>query len=156
MTRTSIEQLLYQLDEAFRDNPWGSFLNNLKNVNEDDWEWLPPDGKRSILHIVQHVGYAKLNYENHAFGDRSMNWERAFMPNNSSLGDVIDWLREGHERLRASVAALADDGELKLNRMAPWGTEANTRWIVNNMIQHDTYHSGEINHIRALHQRNDE
>ncbi len=40
--------------------------------------------------------------------------------------------------------------------MAPWGTEANTRWIVNNMIQHDTYHSGEINHIRALHQRNDE
>ena len=40
MTRTSIEQLLHQLDEAFRDNPWGSLLNNLKNVKEDDWEVL--------------------------------------------------------------------------------------------------------------------
>jgi hypothetical protein len=39
--------------------------------------------------------------------------------------------------------------------MAPWGMEANTHWIVNSKIQHDLYHAGEINHIRALRQRND-
>ncbi len=156
MTKTSIEQLLYQMDEAFRDNPWGSLLNNLKNVKEDDWEWLPPDGKRSILHIVQHVGYAKLNYENNAFGDRSMNWNNpADIPQGSNPSVMIEWLKEGHERLRASLAALQDDEELRKNRMAPWGTEANTRWIVNNMIQHDIYHAGEINHIRALRQGDD-
>jgi len=157
MGRAGIKQLLYQMDEAFRDNPWGSLLNNLKNVNEDDWEWLPSDGKRSILHIVQHVGYAKLIYENHAFGDGSMTWSTPSNVPQESQPDVMkDWLRDAQERLRGSVAALRDDEELKKNRMAPWGGEANTRWIVNNMIQHDAYHAGEINHIRALHQRNDE
>jgi hypothetical protein len=34
--------------------------------------------------------------------------------------------------------------------------EANTRWIVSSKIQHDLYHTGEINHIRALRQRNGE
>jgi hypothetical protein len=76
MTRASIEQLLYLMDEAFRDNPW-PLLNNLKNVRDEDWEWAPLDGVRTILHIVQHVGYAKRIYENHAFGDRSMNWDQS-------------------------------------------------------------------------------
>ncbi len=156
MTRAGIEQLLYLMDEAFRDNPWASMLNNLKNVHEDDWEWLPPDGVRTILHIVQHVGHAKLMYENHAFGNRTMTWEHLTkVPAESTPNVMIEWLREGHEKLQASVAALADDEELKQNRMAPWGREANTRWIVNNMVQHDLYHAGEINYIRALHQRND-
>jgi hypothetical protein len=46
---------------------------------------------------------------------------------------------------------LAPDG-----KRTPWGMEANTRWIVSSKIQHDLYHTGEINHIRALRQRNDE
>ena len=29
------------------------------------------------------------------------------------------------------------------------------RWFVGVKIQHFAYHAGEINHIRALHQRND-
>ena len=157
MSRAGIEQLLYAMDEAFKDNPFHSFLNNLKNVQDDDWEWLPPDGKRSILHIVQHVGYAKRIYENHAFGDRSMNWNNPTdIPQESNPSVMIEWLKEGHEQLRASVAALQDDEELRKKRMAPWGTEANTRWIVNNKIQHDLYHAGEINYIRALRQKNDE
>jgi hypothetical protein len=35
--------------------------------------------------------------------------------------------------------------------MTSWGELKETRWI----IQHDLYHAGEINHIRALHQQND-
>lgn len=155
MTRAGIEQLLYQMDEAFRDNPFHSLMNNLKNVQDSDWEWLAPDGVRSILHIIEHVGGNKYIYESQAFGDRSLTWERPFLPKSSSPADMIEWLREGHEKLRASVAALADDEDLKQNRMAPWGEEANTRWIVNNMVQHDLYHAGEINYIRALHQKND-
>jgi len=156
MTRAGIEQLLYMMDEAFRDNPFHSVLNNLKSLHDDDWEWVAPDGVRSILHIVEHVGGNKYIYESQAFGDRSLSWERPFMPTSSTPTDMIEWLRAGHDKLRGSVAALADDEELKQNRTAPWGGEANTRWIVNNMVQHDLYHAGEINYIRALHQRNDE
>lgn len=39
--------------------------------------------------------------------------------------------------------------------MTNWGEPKETRWIVTVMIQHDLYHSGEINHIRALHDRDD-
>ena len=30
-----------------------------------------------------------------------------------------------------------------------------SRWIIAVMIEHDLYHAGEINHIRALRQGND-
>lgn len=156
MTRVQIEQLLYLMDEAFRDNPFHSLMNNMKNLQEDDWDWVAPDGVRTIRQIVEHTGGAKFVYESQAFGDHSLSWERPYMPKSSLSQDMLAWLREGHEKLRSSVAALADDEELQQNRMAPWGGEANTRWIVNNMVQHDLYHAGEINYIRALHQRNDE
>jgi hypothetical protein len=149
--------MLYLMDEAFRDQPFHSLLNNLKNVRDEDWEWVPPDGVRTILHIVQHVGYAKRIYENHAFGDRSLTWERPTdIPQESTPSVMVEWLKDSHGKLRASVNALEDDSELAKNRMAPWGMEANTRWIVNSKIQHDLYHAGEINHIRALRQGNDE
>jgi hypothetical protein len=156
MSRACIEQLLYLMDEAFRDNPVHSLMNNLKSVNDDEWEWLAPDSARSILHIVEHVGANKYIYENQAFGDRSVTWERPLWPKSTSPAYMIDWLSEGHEKLRGSVVTLADDDELGKNRMAPWGTEANTRWIVNTMIQHDLYHAGEINRIRCMRQKNDQ
>jgi len=155
MSRTDIEPLLYAMDEAFRDHPFHSVLNNLKNVQDDDWEWLAPYGARTIPHIVAHVGGYKYLYHNQAFGDRSLTWDCLFLARGSAPAATTAWLREGHEKLRASVAALADDEELTKNRMAPWGGEANTRWIINNMIQHDLYHAGEINLIRGLRQRND-
>jgi hypothetical protein len=157
MSRAGIEQLLYQMDEAFKDNPWGSLMRNLRTVRDEDWEWLPEGGSRHVLHIVQHVGYALRIYENHAFGDRSMTWDKPTdVPRESTPSVMVDWLRDSQRLLRDSVASLEDDSELSRPRRAPWGTDAETRWIINNMIQHELYHAGEINHLRALHQRNDE
>jgi hypothetical protein len=39
--------------------------------------------------------------------------------------------------------------------MTNWGELKETRWIIAVMIEHDPYHAGEINHLRALHQQND-
>jgi hypothetical protein len=60
----------------------------------------------------------------------------------------------GQRRIRASVEALASDAELQRKRTAPWGEQYETRWLINTIIQHDLYHGGEINHLRALQQRN--
>jgi hypothetical protein len=155
MSRVAIEQLLLLMDEAFRDHPFHALLNNLKSLREDDWDWLAPDGVRTVRHIVEHVGGYKYLYDNQAFGDRSLTWDRLFLARGSAPDAVTAWLRDGHEKLRSSVASLADDEELTKGRMAPWGSEANTRWIVTNMVQHDIYHAGEINYIRGLHQKND-
>ena len=64
-------------------------------------------------------------------------------------------LQEGQRVLRDSFAALVDDNELTRLRRANWGQEYETRWLITVVIQHDLYHGGEINHIRALSQGND-
>ena len=157
--RSSIEQYLYLMDEAFDVPGNHPLLANLRSLAGDDWLWAPPGGERTIFQIVQHVGECKYVYDNHAFGDGSMRWDRpgtipSVEPGTDPAG-IVEWLREGHRRLRDNVAALEDDGELVQPRRANWGQSYETRWLVNAMIQHDLYHGGEINHIRALRQGND-
>ena len=69
---------------------------------------------------------------------------------------VLQWLAEGQRRLREHVAGLEDDAELTQLRWSNWGKQYETRWLVKTMIEHDLYHAGEINHIRALCQGNDD
>ena len=47
------------------------------------------------------------------------------------------------------MAALSDD-DLAQPRYANWGELRETRWLLSTLLQHDVYHAGEINHIRAL------
>ena len=114
---------------------------------------------RSIFELVQHVGECKYVYDNHAFGDGSMHWRhRGTVPTidrELPIPAVVDWLREGRRSLRDHVAAFDEDSELLRPRPANWGQSYETRWLINVMIQHDLYHGGEINHIRALAQDTD-
>ena len=97
-------------------------------------------------------------YPNHSFGDASMTHET--VPKASAghgaptMAEMIDWLKDAQTRLRASVAELTDDRLLEPSR-TNWGEMKDLRWIIATMIEHDLYHAGEINHIRALHQKND-
>lgn len=159
MTRVGIEQYLYLMDEAFEAPGSHPLLNNLRSVGDDDWQVVPEAGGRSIFDIIQHVGECKYVYDNHAFGDASMMWGQpgaipAIEPG-AKAADIIAWLRAGQARLRGHVAALKDDSELQDPRSANWGTKYETRWLINAMIQHDLYHGGEINHLRALIQHTD-
>jgi hypothetical protein len=158
MARERVTQLLYLLDDAFEGPDWHSLLTNLGSVTPDDWEWVPPNGGRSICALVQHVGACKYMYQNLAFGDARMTWAELRVQASAVMATIpsaVAWVREGHERLRQSVAALEDDDELLTLRPHHSGTPRETRWIIMIMMQHDLYHAGEINHIRALHQQND-
>jgi hypothetical protein len=159
-SRAAIEQLLYLMDEAFdAEGHEHSLLANIRSLEEEDWQWVPPGGGRHTLAIVVHVGQCKYVYDNHAFGDGSMRWDRpATLPGireDATVEEVITWLREGQRVLRQSVTALESDEELLMPRRSNWGQEYETRWLISVMIEHDLYHAGEINHIRALRQGND-
>lgn len=160
MSRAGIEQLLYVMEEAFEGNHEHSLLANLRSLRDGDWGSAAAGGKRTVFEIAQHVGECKFMYENHAFGDGSMHWSAPdnvpSVERDASAEDVIAWLREVHRTLRASIEALRDDAELVRPRKANWGTDHETRWLINVMVQHDLYHAGEINHLRALRQGNDE
>jgi len=152
MTTVAVEQVLYQLDEAFEGEDWHSVLGNISSVRPEHWLWVPPGGQRSIRDIVGHVGSCKYMCENQAFGDATFDWDDPLVSGVDVLGDApsaIAWVLEGHARLRRSIACL-EDAQLLKPRRHHSGEMRETRWIITIMIQHDLYHAGEINHIRAL------
>jgi len=115
MSRAIVEQLLYLMDEAFdAKEQEHSLLTNLRSVPDDGWLWVPSGGARSIFDIVRHVGECKYVYDNHAFGDGSMRWDRpATVPTvvrEAPMAAVVEWLREGEHRWRESISELEDDG----------------------------------------------
>ena len=163
MSRTAVEQLLRLMDGAFTgvgESPddCHSLLANLRSVGEDDWDWHPPGGHRSIFDIVRHVGECYYVYDNHALGNGTMNWDQPgtvpTVEKETATRAVLDWLREGHHRFRDHVAALTDE-DLALPGRVAWHEAKDLQWIIALMIEHDLYHAGEINHIRALRQGND-
>ncbi|HEX5166897.1 MAG TPA: DinB family protein [Thermomicrobiales bacterium] len=153
----AVDQLLYLLDEAFTGNDWHSLLGNLRDITDDEWCWTPPRGSRSLRDMVEHIGSCKIMYEDYAFGDASLGWEDPVVTGGVALESVataLAWLREAHERLRYRVSRL-DDVDLDQRRLTNWGEQRETRWIIAVMIQHDLYHAGEINHLRALYRGDD-
>ncbi len=158
MSTEAVSQVLYLFDSAFEGTEWHSLLGNLRSVTPDDWLWVPPLGRRSIHEIVHHVGGGKRMYHNQAFGDGHLTWTDPLIDDPApcaTIESALAWLREGQALLRASIAALEDTELLGLRR-SPQGKLRETRWIISTMIQHDLYHAGEINHIRCLHQQDDE
>jgi hypothetical protein len=158
MTRTLLDYTVWEMGQAF-----DALFANLKDLRDDDWIWIPAGGNRSIRAIVGHIASCKVMYDNHAFGDASLTWmdprfDEAQSPAANAefdAGRLVDWLRESDLRLRRSVDALQDDGELDRQRRVNWGGTRETRWIINRLVHHDGFHAGEINHLRAIHQQND-
>jgi uncharacterized damage-inducible protein DinB len=156
MPQVAVNELLFLMDNAFENSRAHSILGNLASVTEDDYAFTDREG-RSIREMVRHLAAAKHVYENQAFGDASL-----FMPafqeriyeSAASMAEDIEWLRHGHDQLRASVAKL-DDADLATERPVHAGGTRETRTIVSIMIEHDIYHAGEINHLRAVLQDND-
>lgn len=163
--RIAIAHYLYLLDEAFEgvgieeSGESHSLLVNLRTVGADEWHRKPMGGTRSICDIVIHVGACKYMYGDHAFGSASLDWADALVDPwgpqaQPSKDEVLAWLSEGQRRFREQVAALRDD-DLLQPRRANWGEMKETRWLIKTIVEHDVYHAGEINHIRALLQDND-
>jgi uncharacterized damage-inducible protein DinB len=157
MTHSVVNELLDLLDAAFSGDDWHSLLDNLRDVSPEEWDWTPRGGRRSIRDIVHHIASCKLMYVNHAFGDAALDWDDPQVAGEDALAtaaSALAWLRASHQQLRQAVARL-DDRDLSVPRLTNWGELRETRWIIAVMMQHDLYHAGEINHLRALHRGDD-
>ena len=162
VARAALDQILYFMDEAFEGDDWHSLKSNLKDVALDDWLWVPPAGARPIGEMVSHLAACKNMYGNHAFGDATLRWDAPLADQKmlkestpAAIASLIRFLDDAHARLRGQVDALVDDSELVRLRRTNWGEMAETRWIIKATIEHDLYHAGEINRLRALRQEND-
>ena len=155
----AIDEVAYLMDEAFRGpgieetNEAQSLLGNLSTVDDATWLATSPGAHRTIASIVLHVGTCKIMYDEYAFGEGRLRWDDAsLVPWRDDVpprGAAVEWLTSAHERLMAHVRALGDV-DLSGPRLTNWGEPRETRWLLSTLLQHDAYHAGEINHIRAL------
>ena len=156
---TAVDEIVYLLEEAFsgtgieETNEGQALLMNLATVDEARWHAVPPGGSRTIASIALHVGTCKVMYAEYAFGPGRMRWDdpslRPWPVGEEPMPETIAWLKDTHARFVDHVRALRDD-ELGAPRMANWGEPMQTRWLIKTIIEHDTYHAGEINHIRSI------
>ncbi len=163
--RTQVDALVLLLDHTLKEDAsefgwdhWHSMIRNLSTVAPDEWDKLPTGAGRTIRELVRHVGESYLMHENHVFGDGKRDWGDLDVDGlgpGESPAELTTWLRATHGQFRTSVSKLIDD-ELGELRRAPWGDPLEIRRSVELMIQHGLYHLGEINHIRALLQGNDD
>ncbi|HEY7270436.1 MAG TPA: DinB family protein [Dehalococcoidia bacterium] len=157
MGHAAVNELLYLLDLGFEGNPEHSLIANLDSVTEADWRRKPDGGGRSIRNIVMHAGVAKYVYADFAFGQATLQWDRAMREAAAGAETLVEarvWLAAGHAILRAGVASLGDE-DLVQRRPVHYGLPEVARTVIATMVQHDLYHAGEINHLRALLQGTD-
>lgn len=155
----AIDELAYLLDEAFRGtgieetNESQSLIANVSSVDDDSWRVAPSAGRRTVESVILHVGGCKIMYDDYAFGSGQRTWDDAVVlpwpSGDAPRPDAIEWLTRAHDRLMEHVRVL-DDDDLSRPRRTNWGDKRETRWLLSTLLQHDTYHAGEINHIRAL------
>src|SRR5262249_33689194 len=128
-----------------------------------------------IRRITGHVGGAAYLYYDRAFGNceafgepiTSWNIVAGDLPHGTAdlddsphldpeppMANVVAWVSERARIFRDAVAAL-DDDELTQERSNHHRQPKPISWFAEVMVSHYSYHAGEINHIRALHQEND-
>jgi uncharacterized damage-inducible protein DinB len=156
---TAVDELVYLLEQAFAgvgieaSNESQSLLANLATVDQAQWRVAPTGGERTIGSICLHVGSCIVMYDDYAFGPGRLRWDdpevQPWARDAAPMSDTIAWLRRGHERFVEHVRALPDE-ELSAPRLTNWGERRETRWLISTVLQHDTYHAGEINHVRSL------
>lgn len=161
MGRTAIETWLRMMEIAYKDDPFGSLLRNLKGITAEEWATVPETWSKeefgdewgadlAIRDLTLHVAGAKYMYADRAFGDASMEWETVPRPASFDMETVLAYLEAGYQQLASGLAALTDDAQLDEMRQAPWRTPMTVLNLMTLMISHDLYHSGEINRQRAL------
>lgn len=164
MGRQLVEHLVRLSDDAFRQPPSGdgdspSLLENFVAVPDEALDWLPQGAERSIREIFLHAAGCKYLYDDYAFRSASLRWDappgRPERVASLSKADLIAWAEDGHRLWLESIAALESDTELDRPRRTTWGQLKPTNDLITTLLHHDTYHAGEINHLRALFMRND-
>jgi uncharacterized damage-inducible protein DinB len=108
--------------------------------------------------IFEHAAIAKHIYVDYLFGDGKRSWSEVAAECHARAGDDVDalveWAREGHAKFMAGMATLQDEDLPDIT--TKWHGARDTKSeVIAVMIQHDCYHAGEINHLRATHQRRD-
>jgi len=152
------DKIRRSLDNACRKSPWHSMKAALEGITEAQASWEPqpykgfPWAKGSIKELTYHVGLDKLVQASCAFGDGSLDWERARqMPEaqENTIAAAECLLYRAHEELLDRLDALPD-GRLS-EKVSTWGGKRMAAGAFFDMLtEHDIYHAGQIRYARNM------
>ena len=159
MTRTQVALLEQLLDSAYRGDTAHALLANLADVPDAAWGVRPRGGDRAIAGIVEHCVIAKELWCDTLVGGDQRTYqallrERRRGPRALDPAHLREDLALAHERFVAAVRSI-DDAQLAAGRRTHYDAPTTVGRAIIVMIEHDHYHAGEINHLRALLQSDD-
>jgi uncharacterized damage-inducible protein DinB len=131
-----------------------SFVRNLESTTEEHWDALVPGQPfgRSIGYIAWHTVAGKHLYWDHAFGEKKLTGDytgQGVTNPRRTRDEVIAYGRKWQAAWLESLGTVTE-ADLEGPSTAHWGQPLSLRRIIVAVIEHDIYHAGEINHLRAL------
>ncbi|WP_430908822.1 DinB family protein [Maribacter sp. 2-571] len=152
----AISQLIDTATEYFEGTPWlgDSLMLKLNRIDFRVVNATFPNSQNSIARIVKHIlnwrlfMIAKLEGDN--LFDIEMNTDQDWTPitikTEAEWNDLLHQLTETQSRLLEILQKQEKDSFLENKTL---GREYSLGYLINGVIQHDTYHSGQIGLLYA-------
>lgn len=166
-----IDLLLVQFDEAY-----GRLDRRLTGLTDEEYLWQPVSGGWSIRRgetgrwaadydfpdpepapfttiawRLLHIADCKIMYHEYAYGAGTLTFPD--LEASRTAAGAVERLREGQQLLRDDLAGLADDSALDAEVGTNWGESWPVWRIFWTMIEHDSWHGGEIGTMRDLYRK---
>lgn len=153
MASSELDAYRYLFGHAFGQGEH-SFVRNLESTTEAQWHALVPGQPfgRSIGYIAWHTVAGKHLYWDHAFGEKKLTGDytsEGVTKPRRTRDEVVAYGRKWQEAWLESLGTLTE-ADLQAPSTAHWGQVLSLRRIIVAVIEHDIYHAGEINHLRAV------
>lgn len=152
---SQIQSLIRQLKNTYSGQPWygdGTLASLQKITAKQSFQALIP-GKKSIAEILRHIVAWRLFLIEHLQGNTTysieLNSERDWPSvKGQSWEDLLAELAASQQTIMDLLAEQGDD--LLAQELSNGADQYNFRFLIEGVIQHDLYHLGQINLIRAL------
>jgi len=144
-----------QFAAMYNGEPWygDSICQILKGISPDIAFWQPTDNAHSIAQITSHMIYWRQSLINRLNGDldykSSMtsedNWRSSEQLKKQGWKSILKSLDQSHDLL---LALLVKQKDSILNKR--YSDKASYQDLINGILQHDLYHTGQIAYLKSI------
>lgn len=156
MKNTQITELLEELNAAFKGEPWYgiSLMEKLNQITANEAVASITDYPKTIAKLVKHLlawrEFVIKKLEGDALFKIEMNtesdWPTVEIKSDSDWKNLLSELETSQRKLLELLANLSDD----LLRANVSGENYNHRYMLRGLIEHDTYHLGQISLLHSI------
>lgn len=155
LSNPKINQLIAQFSVMYDGQPWygDSICHILENITPAKAYWQPIKGSHSIAQITSHMIYWRQSLIKKLNGDLEYkpsmkseeNWKSNDQLKKVGWRSVINSLAESQAQL-LNLLAKQKDSILKKK----YSDKATYQDLINGILQHDLYHTGQIAYLKSI------